>query len=33
MREFIILNPDLKNDGMKNVNRLLTKEKIQTHVE
>lgn len=33
MKEIIILNPNLKDDGLRNVNKLLAKEKIQTHVE
>ena len=33
MRELIILNPDLKEDGLKHVNKLLAKDKIFTHVE
>lgn len=33
MRELIILNPALKDDALKNVNKLLQREKIFLHVE
>lgn len=33
IRELIILTPSIKDDAVKNINRLLAKEKIMQHIE